>query len=182
MSFLAWSLAIGIPPLLLGAAMLAAPGKAAGWIKSFGDNKVFAWVLVPIGWFWTAHELDVIGIEVFDRYLKAFPGELWVLAVVLIPLTFLWMPKHLAMRGLSAVLMLYPATFFQCARLVESGWRTVAVGWTYWCIALGMYAMFYPWRVQKALEWIAADPRRVRAAGAVHAAAGLAVAVAAFLV
>ena len=181
MNVLAWSLAIGIPPLLLGIAMLAMPVKAAGWLTSFGDSKRIAWVLVPVGWFWTAHELDVIGIEVFDRFLKIFPGELWILAIVLIPLTIAWMPKHIAMRGLSAVLMLYPATFFQCARLVESDWRLVAVSWTYWCIVLGMFSMFYPWRTQKALEWIAAARWRMRAAGAVHVAAGAAVVVAALL-
>jgi len=182
MNFLTWSLAIGIPPLLLGIAMLAMPAKAAGWLTSFGDSKRFAWVLVPIGWFWTAHELDVIGIDVFDKFLKIFPGELWILALVLIPLTIAWMPKHLAMRGLSAVLMLYPATFFQCARLVDSDWRLVAVSWTYWCIVLGMYSMFYPWRTQKGIEWIVAVPWRMRTVGAVHVAAGIAVVVAAFLV
>ena len=182
MNFLAWSLAIGIPPLLLGIAMLATQAKAASWITSFGDNKRIAWALVPIGWFWTAHELDAIGIDVFDKFLKIFPGELWILALALIPLTIAWMPKHLALRGLSAILMLYPATFFQCARLVESDWRLVAVSWTYWCIALGMYSMFYPWRTQKALEWIVASPLRMRIAGAVHVAAGIAVLVSAFLV
>ena len=182
MNFTAWSLAIGVPPLLLGLAMLALPGRASGWIASFGNCRVLSWVLTPIAWLWTAHELDVIGIEVFDRFLKRFPGELWILALVLIPLTIAWMPKHLAMRGLSAILMLYPATFFQCARLVESDWRLVAVSWTYWCIVLGMYSMFYPWRTQKALEWIVAAPARMRTAAAIHVAAGLAVLIAAFLV
>ena len=182
MSFLGWSLAIGVPSFALGAWMLACPLAAGRGMTAFGGCRKAAYVLVPIGWFWTAHALDIIGIEFFDKFLKVFPGELWLLAAVLIPLTLAWMPKLLAMRGLSAILMLYPAVFFQCARQVESGGRLVAVAWTYVLLSLGMYAMFYPWRVQKAIEWLAAASWRMRAAGALFAGAGAAVAVAAFLV
>lgn len=83
---------------------------------------------------------------------------------------------------MSAILMLYPVTFFQCARLVESDWRLVAVSWTYWSIVLGMYSMFYPWRTEKALEWIVASPLRIRIASAMQVAAGIAVLMSAFLV
>jgi len=117
---------------------------------------VVAAALTAVAWFWTAYECDTIGIDVFDAILlKERTGGLfvWVLAAVLTVLTFLWMRPHLITRGVMAVFMLAPASVFRVTRLMvpESGFAPVQllVGFMYVLAAVGMYGMFYPWKVEK---------------------------------
>ena len=117
-----------------------------------------AMVLTAIAWFWTAYECDTIGIDVFDMLLKRFPGQLWIMAAVLTYLTVIWMPKHLLTRSIMGIFMLIPAELFKFTRpiLPDSGFAPVhvAVVIAYVLAIVGMYGMFYPWRIETALKWI----------------------------
>ena len=106
------------------------------------------------------------------RKLQREDAELPILAIVLTILTCWWMPNLLPIRGVSAILMLFPAEMFPMIRLCDTPWRLALVIFAYVCIVVGMYGMFYPWRIRQALAWLAAEPARVRAAGAVLAAVG----------
>ena len=117
---------------------------------------VVAAVLTAVAWFWTAYECDTIGIDVFDMILmKEHMGGffVWVLAAVLTVLTFLWMRPHLITRAIMAIFMLLPATVFRFTRLMvpESGFAPVQllVGFMYVLAVIGMYGMFYPWKIEK---------------------------------
>jgi len=117
-----------------------------------------AMVLTAVGWFWTAYECETIGIDVFDMLLKRFPGQLWIMAAVLTYLTIIWMPKHLLTRSVMGVFMLIPAELFKFTRpiLPESGFAPVqlVVVVAYALAVIGMYGMFYPWRIEKALRLV----------------------------
>ena len=117
--------------------------------------KYLTWGLVAIGWFWTAYECDTIGIDVFDMLLKRFPGQLWIMAAVLTYLTIIWMPKNLLTRAISGIFMLIPAELFKFTRplLPESGFAPIQllVALAYLFAIVGMYGMFYPWRVEAIL-------------------------------
>ena len=117
-----------------------------------------AMVLTAIGWFWTAYECNTIGIDVFDMLLKRFPGQLWIMAAVLTYLTIIWMPKNLLTRSVMGIFMLIPAELFKFTRpiLPESGFAPVhiVVVIAYILAIIGMYGMFYPWRIEKALQLI----------------------------
>ena len=117
-----------------------------------------AMVLTAIGWFWTAYECNTIGIDVFDMLLKRFPGQLWIMAAVLTYLTVIWMPKNLLTRSVMGIFMLIPAELFKFTRpiLPESGFAPVhiVVVIAYILAIIGMYGMFYPWRIEKALQLI----------------------------
>ena len=120
-----------------------------------------AMVLTAIGWFWTAYECDTIGIDVFDAILlKQATGGLfvWGLAAVLTYLTIIWMPKNLLTRSIMGIFMLIPAELFKVTRpmLPESGFAPVQVVVivAYALAIIGMYGMFYPWRIETALKWI----------------------------
>ena len=117
-----------------------------------------AMVLTAIGLFWTAYECDVIGIDVFDMLLKRFPGQVWIMAAVLTYLTIIWMPKNLLTRSIMGLFMLIPAELFKVTRplLPESGFAPVQliVAFAYVLAIVGMYGMFYPWRIESALKWI----------------------------
>ncbi|MBO5941084.1 MAG: hypothetical protein J6R18_07825 [Kiritimatiellae bacterium] len=149
------------------------PSSAGRALLSFPRSRFAAIVLCALAWLGTAYELDNIGIEVFDRFLKAFPFELWILAFVLTILTCWWMPNLLPIRGLSAIFMLFPAEMFHVIRLEPTNWRLVLVVIAYACIAMGMFGMFYPWRVRQFFAWMAEKTYRIRALGSVLSATGL---------
>ena len=120
------------------------------------SSDALAAVLTAVAWFWTAYECNTIGIDVFDMILmKERTGGLfvWVLAAVLTVLTFLWMRPHLVTRAIMAIFMLLPATVFRFTRLMvpESGFAPVQilVGLMYVLAVIGMFGMFYPWKVEK---------------------------------
>ena len=120
-----------------------------------------AMVLTAVGWFWTAYECNTIGIDVFDMLLlKAQTGGVfvWVLAAVLTYLTIIWMPKNLLTRSIMGIFMLIPAELFKITRpmLPDGGFAPVqiVVAIAYVLAIIGMYGMFYPWRIETALNWI----------------------------
>ena len=117
---------------------------------------MLAKVLVVIAWFWTAYECDTIGIDVFDMLLKRFPGQLWIMAAVLSYLTIIWMPKNLLTRAIMGIFMLIPAELFKVTRplVPDSGFAPVqiVVVIAYVLAVIGMYGMFYPWRIEAALK------------------------------
>ena len=116
-------------------------------------KKALTVFLVALAWVWTAYECDTIGIDVFDMLLKRFPGQLWIMAAVLTYLTVIWMPNHLLTRAVMGIFMLIPAELFKFTRplLPESGFAPiqVVVAVAYVLAAIGMYGMFYPWRIEK---------------------------------
>jgi len=167
-----WFILLGIPVLVAGLfALLSAP-NASRFCLTFPRNRVAGWVLCAVSWAWTAYECDTIGIDVFDKFLKAFPMELPILAIVLTMLTCWWMPNLLPLRGVSAIFMLFPGEMFPAIRLCDTPWRLTLVVFAYACAIVGMYGMFYPWRLRQALAWLAASPVRVRIAGGVLSAIG----------
>jgi hypothetical protein len=118
-------------------------------------KKILTWALVVVAWFWTAYECDTIGIDVFDMLLKRFPGQLWLMAAVLSYLTIIWMPKNLLTRAVMGIFMLIPAEVLPLVRphLPESGFAPIQllVAFVYVLAVIGMFGMFYPWRVEAAL-------------------------------
>ncbi len=168
----AWFFLLGAPLAAFGALAVARPAAAARALVAFPRSRAAAVGLCAVGWFWTAHELDTIGIEIFDRFLKAFPFELWLLAAALTALTCWWMWNLLPVRGLSAVLMLFPASLFPAVMLEDTPWRLALVVFAYACAVAGMFGMFYPWRIRQLLAWVAASEARVRAAAAAALSVG----------
>ena len=124
---------------------------------------MLAKVLVVIAWFWTAYECDTIGIDVFDMLLKRFPGQVWIMAAVLSYLTIIWMPKNLLTRAVMGIFMLIPAELFKVTRplVPDSGFAPIqiVVVLAYVLAVIGMYGMFYPWRIETALKWILRKPQ-----------------------
>ena len=122
------------------------------------NQRRLAAVLTAVAWFWTAYECDTIGIDVFDMLLKRFPGQLWIMAAVLTYLTIVWMPKNLLTRSIMGIFMLIPAELFKITRpmLPDGGFAPVqiVVAIAYVLAIIGMYGMFYPWRIETALKWI----------------------------
>ena len=173
-----WGLILGVPLLAFGGGALLLSARTSRFIDWFESSRIVAAVLTVVAWFWTAYECDTVGIDVFDMILKRFPGEVWVLAVVLSFLTFIWMPKNLPVRALTGILMLIPAELFKVTRLLlpESGVGAVHffVITAYIGAVVGMYGMFYPWRLERGLRWFQSSPLRLKGLGLLCAAWGAA--------
>ena len=167
-----WSFVLAAPLLALGLFVLLAPAKAGTSLLTFPRNVLAGRILCAVGWFWTASACDRLGIDVFDKFLKAFPGELWILAVVLTVLTCWWMENLLPIRGVAAVCMLFPGEMFPAIRLCDTSWRIALVVFAYLCAIFGMFAMFYPWWIRKGLDWLVARPSLLRGTGGALAATG----------
>ena len=151
-----WFLVLGLPLCIAGVAFLALPARAAEFLRMFPRSRMAGAILCAIAWFWTAYECDTIGIDVFDMLLKRFPGQLWIMASVLTYLTIIWMPKNLLTRSIMGLFMLIPAELFRFTRplLPESGFAPVqiVVAFAYLLAIIGMYGMFYPWRVEAVVK------------------------------
>ena len=57
-------------------------------------------------------------------------------------------------------------------RLCDTSWRLTLVVFAYVCAVVGMFGMFYPWHLRRALDWRTAKPSRVTAFGAAYLAIG----------
>ncbi len=122
------------------------------------SSDVLAAVLTAVAWFWTAFECSTIGIDVFDMILlKERTGGLfvWILAAVLTILTVRWMRPHLITRGIMAIFMLMPTEVFKFTRTMvpDHGFAPIhlLVALMYILAIIGMYGMFYPWKIEKLL-------------------------------
>ncbi len=122
-------------------------------------KKSLTFALVVVAWFWTAYECDTIGVDVFDMLLKRFPGQVWIMAGVLSYLTIIWMPQNLLTRAVMGLFMLIPAEVLPLVRphLPDSGFAPIqlVVALVYILAIIGMYGMFYPWRVEAVLRRLA---------------------------
>ena len=167
-----WFILLGAPLLAYGLIALLKPDTAARLLLKFPRSKTAGIILAVAAWLFTAYELHTIGIEVFDRFLKIFPGELWILAGVLSFLTCIWMENLLPLRALSALFMLFPAEMFPVIRLAQTPWRLTLVVFAYVCIIVGMFGMFYPWRIRKFISWRVESLKSVRIDGIMFASLG----------
>ncbi|MDD6031416.1 MAG: hypothetical protein PUE68_11425 [Kiritimatiellae bacterium] len=167
-----WFFILGLPVLALGLFLALAPARAGRFLVAFPRNVLAGRILCAVGWLWTARACDQLGIDVFDKFLKAFPGELWILAVVLTILTCWWMENLLPIRGVSAVFMLFPGEMFPMIRLCDTSARLALVVFAYVCAVIGMFGMFYPWWIRKGLAWMSERPSAVRGSGAALASVG----------
>lgn len=174
-----WFFVLGVPLFGYGLFTVVRPQMATRFLQTLPRNRAAGQVLCAAAWLWTAYEVDTIGIEVFDRIVRRLwffqsdiPGMVWILAIVLTVLTCLWMDNLLSLRAISALFMLFPAELFPAVRLCDTSWRLTLVVFAYVCAVVGMFGMFYPWHLRRALDWRTAKPSRVTAFGAAYLAIG----------
>ncbi len=168
-----WYLVLGLPLLGLGLFALVRTSLMAKALTAFPRNRLAGQLLCAVAWFGTAYECDNFGIDIFDKFLKVFPGEVWILAIVLTVLTCMWMENLLPIRALCGIFMLFPAELLPVTRNCVSYWYLAPVVFAYICAIIGMFGMFYPWRFRQVLTWVSQQPPRVRVAGGAFLAVGL---------
>lgn len=195
-----WGILLGLPLLAFGGVYAFAPSKGRSFTNRFENSKAAAVVLTVLAWAWASYEIGTFDVNIVREFLGGLQGpfkpvvgvlafafdHFWMLAPVLAYLTVIWMPKNLPVRALTAILMLFPALMFRTTRLLvpESGFAPVHlfVATAYMAAVVGMYGMFYPWRIEKALAFMTRTDGLARAVGFVFAAWGVALAATGFIV
>ncbi len=191
MSILFWGLALGLPLLAFGGVSLVSPRRIRAFCEWFKKSRVVAAVLTAAAWAWAAYEIDHFGANMFREFFVGVPvlrqlmllcafiyDNFWFFMPVVAYLTFIWMPASLPVRALTGILMLIPSALFKTTRhlLPASGpaWIHVFVVAAYVGAVVGMYGMFYPWRLEKGLAIVQRTDAGARALGAVCSVLGLA--------
>ncbi len=185
-----WGFLLGLPLLAFGGVAWFSRPTAVRFVDWFKTFRPVAIVLTTLAWLWTAYEIQTFGVNIFREFFVGVPllGHLmaalafvydhfWAITPVLVYLTAIWMPQSLAMRALTGILMLVPAELFKTTRLLvpEAGFAAVHVFVVaaYLGAIVGMYGMFYPWRLEKALALILDRAWATRLFGGFCAALGL---------
>lgn len=175
-----WFLLLGIPLALSALWALCFPSRAAACVRAFPRSRLAGSVLCVVAWFWTAYEIDALGIDVIDQIVSRLwflpspiPGAVWIWALVLSVLTIWWMENLLPLRAACGLAMLMPGELFPAIRLCETSWRLTLVVFAYLCCIAGMWGMFYPWRLRQAGFYLAASPVRMRLAALAPLAVGV---------
>ncbi len=181
---------MGLPLLAFGGVALFSRANAARFVDWFKTFRPVAIVLTTLAWLWTAYEIQTFGVNIFREFFIGVPllGQLmaalafvydhfWAVTPVLIYLTVIWMPQSLAVRALTGILMLIPAELFKTTRFLvpDAGFAAVHVFVVaaYLGAIVGMYGMFYPWRLEKALDLVLDRAWATRLFGAFCVALGL---------
>ncbi len=165
-----WCYTLSLFLLLSGAAALMAPVKMTALLAGFCRSRILGVVLCCIAWAWAGYALWVLPIDFLMPYHKYIP----FLIAVCIPLTCIGMENLLPCRALGAILVLYPYTLLQVARVHPSPWRILLVSIAYISIIKGMTLILYPWKMRQCLEWIKEKPVLMRAGGLINLALGAA--------
>jgi len=194
MTIFFWGILLGFPLLAFGGVSVFSPSLARRFAAWFRSSRPVAAVLTAAAWAWTAYEVMTFEVNIFREFFVGVPvlGHLmsvfaflfdnfWAVAPVLAYLTFIWMPKSLPVRALTGILMLIPAELFKTTRLLVpvSGFAPVLVFvvTAYVGAVVGMYGMFYPWRLEKGLDLVQRTDPGTRVFGAACVALGLALAI-----
>ena len=186
-------LLLGLPLLAIGGVMFFSPARASTFSVWFENSKASAAILTAVAWVWATYEIMIFGANILAEFaagsgippvrwlLSALAlafDHFWVLTPILIYLTYVWMPANLPVRALAGILMLFPTPLFRVTRhyLPVAGLAPVHVFvvTAYIAAVIGMYGMFYPWRIEKAAAFILGRNLCARLLGALLALDGLA--------
>ncbi len=166
-----WGFLLGLPILALGGVVCVSPEKVRAQLIALKNQKLVIVALVSLAWIWAAYEIMTMGVNIFREFFVGVPllsrlmavlaflyDHFYLLVPILVFLTVIWMPQSLAMRALTGLLMLLPAELFKTTRFLvpDAGFAAVHVFvvTAYVGAILGMYGMFYPWQLEKALNRI----------------------------
>ena len=163
-----WCYTLGLFLLISGVAALLIPEKMNPIMAKFCRNEILGIVLCVTAWAWAGYALWVLPIDFLTPYRKYIP----FLIAICIPLTCIGMKNLLPCRALGAILVLYPYTLLQVARVHPSPWRIFIVSIAYISIIKGMTLILYPWKMRQCIEFIREKPLLMRIGGVINLGLG----------
>ena len=170
MSLYAITLFTGICLLALGVFLAWNPAKTEGPAKRFPRSMPLAGVTMTVAasWFLYRHVQHLSEAD-FGEY-KMLIG---VITVVLLGLSFKFLPDFLAVRGIATLMLFYAREALDAAFLQEPQSRLFLVSIVYVGIVASLYLAAWPYRLRDFLGWLYSVNLRPRVLGAALAGYGL---------
>lgn len=177
MSLLLATLLPGLLLIGLGVPLLTNQSTYVAALKAFPRSQRAAYVFFGGGAAWFLYAVWHLSAADFGDY-RAY---LFIGFAAVAVLSFKCVPDFLAVRGLSALLLMAAMPLLDAGYMVYDYWQIyfykvlVYVG-----IILAIWLGAQPWRMRDFLTWLFARPQRSRTLGAVLAGYGLLLAIVAF--
>ena len=169
-----------LPGLLLIALGLPLLMNSSAWtatLKRFPRSRRAAYVFFSAGAAWFLYAIWHLSPADFGDYR----GYLFIAFAAIAVLSFKCVPDFLAVRGLSALVLMAAMPFLDSAYMeYDKPQRLFMVTLVYVAIAFAIWLGAQPWRLRDFITWLVARPQRMRGVGAIAAGYGLLLAVLAF--
>ncbi len=139
-------------------------------VKSFPRSKIAAIVTMTIAaaWFLYRHILHLSEADFGEHKVL-----IAVITVVLLVMSFKFLPDFLAVRGAAILVLFYSREALDAAFMQEPESRLFMVSIVYIGIAIALYLGAWPYRLRDFLNWLYVSGRRPRILGVSMAAYGI---------
>lgn len=160
----------GLLLLVLGLPLLMNHSAWTASLKAFPRSQRAAYVFFSAGAAWFLYAIWHLSAADFGDYR----GYLFVAFAAVAALSFKCVPDFLAVRGLSALVLMGAMPLLDAAYMeYDRPQRLLMVTLVYGAIALAIWLGAQPWRMRDFLGWLLARPERTRAFGAALTGYGL---------
>ncbi|HVU32666.1 MAG TPA: hypothetical protein VHE61_04480 [Opitutaceae bacterium] len=174
------TLATLIPGLLLLGLGLPLALNNSGWIaalRAFPRSQRAAYIFFTLGAGWFLYAVWHLSPADFGDYR----GYLFIGFAAVAVLSFKCVPDFLAVRGLSAVILMGAMPLLDAGYMIYDYWQIYFYKvLVYVAIVLAIWLGAQPWRMRDFLGWVFARPQRTRSLGGAFALYGLLLAFVAF--
>jgi hypothetical protein len=174
------TLATLIPGLLLVGLGVPLAMNNSAWtasLKRFPRSQRAAYLFFGVGAAWFLYAVWHLSAADFGDYR----GYLFVAFAAIAVLSFKCVPDFLAVRGLSAAILMAAMPLLDAAYMeYDKPQRLLMVTLVYVAIAFAIWLGGQPWRLRDFLTWLFTRPERTRAFGGLLTAYGLLLAAVAF--
>jgi hypothetical protein len=177
MSLLLATLLPGLLLLGLGVPLLLNLSAWTASLKAFPRSRRAAYIFFTAGAAWFLYAVWHLSMADFGEYRS----YLFVAFAVIAALSFKCVPDFLAVRGLSALILMAAMPLLDAAYMeYDKPQRLLMVSIVYVAIAAAIWLGAQPWRLRDFLGWLFARPQRTRALGGAMVAYGLILSAVAF--
>ncbi|PTX98599.1 hypothetical protein [Opitutus sp. ER46] len=156
--------------LALGVPLLVGHSQTIALLKAFPRSRRAAYVLFSAGAAWFLYEVAHLSVADFGEYRV----YLFIAFAAIAVLAFKCVPDFLAVRGLSAVILMGATPLLQAAYMqYDKPLRLFMVAFVYVALTVAIWLAAQPWRMRDFLGWVFAQPARTRVIGGCLAGYGL---------
>jgi hypothetical protein len=167
----------GLLLLVLGLPLLLNISAWTASLKALPRSSRASYIFFSAGAAWFLYAIWHLSPADFGDYR----GYLFVAFAIIAVLSFKCVPDFLAVRGLSALILMAAMPLLDAAYMeYDKPQRLLMVSLVYLAIAFAIWLGAQPWRMRDFLTWVLARPNRTRGLGGALAGYGLILALVAF--
>jgi hypothetical protein len=170
MSLFSATLLVGLALLILGGVLVMDSSFVRAALKAFPRSRTAAYFLFGAAAAWFLSRVAVLSEADFGQ----FRTPLFVGFAIVAVLSFFYVAEFLAVRGLSALVLLAAGPLLEAAYgEYQIPSRLLMVSAVYLTLTCALWLGAQPWRLRDGIEWLQRVPGRARLAGSVLGLYGL---------